>query len=208
MADIKAVFLVGTLKRRPALSNTETLAEYLAELLKTEEVQSEIIRLIDYDIKPGVQTRVDNDDWPEIFEKILSADILIFATPVWWDLHSSLIQRVIERLDEVHDEIMKTGKSRLANKVAGVLVTGDSDGAMHIIGSLANFFMALGLTVPPGGTLTVLWDSQAKNSKVTKQELWEYYEKTYLSAARATARNIALFVRLLRQHPLPESLKL
>jgi multimeric flavodoxin WrbA len=207
MANLNAVFLVGTLKSRPALSNTNTLAEYLAELFKKDEVQSEIIRLVDYDIKPGVQTNIADDDWPPIFEKILAADILIFATPVWWDLHSSLIQRVIERLDEVHDEIMKTGRSRLANKVAGVLVTGDSDGAMHIIGSLVNCFMALGLTIAPGGTLTVLWERQAKNSKVTKQELWEYYEKTYAATASATARNLALLARLLRQHPLPDSLK-
>ena len=51
---------------------------------------------------------------------------------------------------------METGISRLTNKVAGIIITGDSDGAEHIIGNLTNFFLALGLTIPSFGTLTVL----------------------------------------------------
>jgi hypothetical protein len=51
---------------------------------------------------------------------------------------------------------MDSGKSRLANKVAGIVVSGDSDGAEHIIGNLANFFAALGLTFPPFCSLTLL----------------------------------------------------
>jgi hypothetical protein len=31
------------------------------------------------------------------------------------------MQRAIERLDELHDEIMESGKSRLTNKVAGIV---------------------------------------------------------------------------------------
>jgi multimeric flavodoxin WrbA len=115
------------------------------------------VPLADYNIiLPGVYTNVDNDDWPMTFEKILASDIIIFATPVWWGNQSSLIQRVIERLDEIHDEIMKSGKSKMINKVAGIVTTGDSDGAEHIIGDLTNFFIALGFTVPPFGTLKVL----------------------------------------------------
>ena len=52
--------------------------------LKAYETESEIIRLADYNIKPEVYTHVDSDDWSEIFEKILSADMILFATPVWW----------------------------------------------------------------------------------------------------------------------------
>ena len=51
-------------------------------------------------------TNVDSNNWPAILEKILDSDIIIFATPIWWGIQSSLIQRVIERLDELHDEIM------------------------------------------------------------------------------------------------------
>ncbi len=55
------------------------------------------------------------------------------------DIQSSIIQKVIERLSELHDEIMETGKSRLTNKVAGIIVTGDTDNTEHITENLANF---------------------------------------------------------------------
>jgi multimeric flavodoxin WrbA len=96
----------------------------------------------------------------------MAADIIIFATPVWWDNHSSLIQRAIERLDEIHDEIMDIGKSRLTNKVAGIIVTGDSDSAQHIIGNMTNFFIALGLTIPPLAPLQFY--GQGLRRKVTR----------------------------------------
>ena len=58
----------------------------------------------------------------------------------------------------------------LTNKVAGIIVTGDSDGAEHIIRNLTNFFIALGLTIPPFGTLTVLCqDLQRKAIKIKKR---------------------------------------
>jgi hypothetical protein len=61
---------------------------------------------------------------------------------------------------------MDTGNSRLTNKVAGIIVTGDLDGSQHIIGNLANFYVALGLTILPFGTLTVVWpDLQGKAIK-------------------------------------------
>ena len=41
----------------------------------------------------------------------------------------------------------------MTNKVAGIVVTGDSDGAEHIIGNLANFFISLGFTIPAASTL-------------------------------------------------------
>jgi multimeric flavodoxin WrbA len=123
MPEINAIILEGSLKTSSEISNTGLLSEFFAKHLLTYGVRSEIIRLIDYDIRPGVYTRVDSDDWPAIYEKIMVTDIVVFATPVWWGIQSSLTQRVIERLDEIHDEIMESGKSKLTNKVAGIIVT-------------------------------------------------------------------------------------
>jgi multimeric flavodoxin WrbA len=106
LSKLKAVYLVGTLKPSPEISNTYTLSEFLARHLDSHGVENDIVRLIDYNIKPGTYTNVDdnsNDDWPVILEKILASQIIIFATPVWWGNQSSLIQRIIERLDEIHD---------------------------------------------------------------------------------------------------------
>ena len=56
-------------------------------------------------------------------------------------------------MDEIHDEIMNSGRSKMTNKVAGIVVTGDSDGAEHIIGNLANFLISLGFTIPAASIL-------------------------------------------------------
>ncbi len=201
MSKLKAIFLVGTLKGGPEVSNTYTLSEFLAKHLSSYDTESEIIRLADYNIRPGVYTNIDSDEWPEILKKVLVADIVIFATPVWWGVQSSLIQRVIERLDELHDEIMDSGKSKLTNKVAGIIVTGDSDGAEHIIGNLANFFSALGFTLPPFGTLTVLWSGLRKKSDKSKEDISKYFEETYTSTAKKAAQNLTFMADLLKKNP-------
>jgi multimeric flavodoxin WrbA len=207
MKRLTALFLVGTLKSGSDASknsNTYALSEFLAKHLDSNEVQSDLIPLADHNILPGVYTNIENDDWPMIFEKILASDIVIFATPVWWGNQSSLIQRVIERLDEIHDDIMKSGKSKMTNKVAGIVVTGDSDGAEHIIGNLANFFIALGFTVPPFGTLTVLWSGLRKHSDKSKEEILKYYEDTYSSAAKNAAQSLSFMATLLKQNHFPD----
>src|SRR5690606_731675 len=102
---MKAVILLATLKRT-GLSNTETLSGFFANKLEQHGVDCEVIKLVEHPIYPGTYDNMGaGDAWPSILEKILAARILIFATPVWWDNHSSEMQRVIERLDEVHDKI-------------------------------------------------------------------------------------------------------
>jgi multimeric flavodoxin WrbA len=205
MSKLKAVILVGSLKRGFETSNTLILSQFLTKHFADYDTISEIVRLTNYDINPGTYTNVDSDDWPSILEKILASDIVVFATPVWWGIQSSLIQRVIERLDELHDEIMEKEKSRLANKVASVIVTGDSDGAEHIIGNLTNFFVALGLTIPPFGTLTVLWPGFAKKSDKSKEEKLKYLEENYTSTAKKAAQNLSFMANLLKNNPYPNN---
>ena len=98
---------------------------------------------------------------------------------------------------------METGKSRLTNKVAGIIVTGNLDGAKHIIGNLANFFIALGLTIPPFGTLTVLWSGFAKKSDNSKEEKLKYIEENYTSTAKKAAQNLIFMADVLKKNPYP-----
>lgn len=121
----KAVILLATLKATPALSNTKTLCDLLVEKLDAYNIESEIVRLADYHIEPGIETHATKgDDWPGLLKIILDADILIFATPIWWNSHSSLMQRVIERMDAVNDTLLETGISPFSNKVGGIVITG------------------------------------------------------------------------------------
>lgn len=180
---MKALILLGTLKTS-GLSNTETLSMFFKDKLQSHNVDCELIKLVNYRIFPGTYSYMgDGDEWPLVLEKVLNADIIVFATPIWWGNHSSEIQKVIERLDHLHDEILEGKKSRLAGKAGGILVTGDSDGAQHVIANIANFFNAVGITLPPFASLSVLSELQKKGAKTTEAELLELYEKQYASTA-------------------------
>jgi multimeric flavodoxin WrbA len=190
---MKAIILLGTLKTS-GLSNTETLSEFLDQRMERQGIDAEIVRLVDHQILPGTCSDMgEGDAWPAILEKVLASDFVVYATPIWWDSASSLIQRVIERLDELHDEVLSGKPSRLEGKCAAIVITGDSDGAQHIIGNLCNFFNAIGLLIPPYATLSVLWDRQAKDKCPTRDELMKKYEEDY-------AETTDKLIRQLKQH--------
>ena len=180
---MNATVLLGTLKTS-GLSNTQTLSEFLCRKLARKGVRCEIVRLADHVILPGTFSDMGaGDAWPAILEAILASDIVIFATPVWWGGHSSEIQRIIERLDAIHDKILAGERSPFDGKVGGIVITGDSDGAEHVIGNICNFFNAVGLLIPPYATLSVLWPGQAKGKTPTQSELLRKYETDYSDTA-------------------------
>ena len=186
----RAVILLGTLKKDEP-SNTQVLCEFLMEHMRAQEVEPELIRLVEHRILPG--TRFDmgeGDEWPHILKKIEAADMVVFATPVWWGVHSSQTQQAIERLDEVHDEVLEGKTSRLYGKAAGIVVTGDSDGAEHIIACLANFFNAVGMVLPPYATLTVLSHKQGKGENTSRDELLAMYREEYADTARGMVEEL------------------
>jgi multimeric flavodoxin WrbA len=203
---LKAIFLLATLKRKRGggeFSHTETLSELVIEELRSHNVASEIVRLVEYDIKPGTRSNMGpGDEWPGIQKKILAADIIVFATPIWWGNQSSLMQRAIERLDELHTELRETGKSRLTNKVGGIVITGEEDGEQHITGNIANFMLSIGVTLPPLCAVSY----QGDYARATKESLRKRFrgEKATARAAETMARNLAFFARLLRQFNIPE----
>ena len=199
---LKAIFLLGTLKKKQVLSHTHVLCEIVAGVLKSQEnIDCEIVRLRDYDIQPGTKTEIDDDDWPKILEKMFAADIVIFATPVWWGIQSSLIQRVIERLDELNDELLETGKSKFANKVGGIVITGAEDGAEHIIGNILNFMSWNGFTIPPTPSVTFLGEIDENDRESLKRK---FRRAGIYKDAKTFARHEAYVARLLRENPLPD----
>jgi multimeric flavodoxin WrbA len=198
---LKAVFLLGTLKKKQVLSHTHVLCDVVAGVLKTQEhVESEIIRLRDYDIQPGTKTEIDDDDWPRILERVLAADIIVFATPIWWGIQSSLLQRAIERLDELNDEMLATGNSSFANKVGGIVITGGEDGAEHTIGNILNFMSWNGFSVP--STPAVSWLGDASDE--TRESLEKKFSRgDIMSTIRTFARSESHLARLLKTNPYP-----
>jgi multimeric flavodoxin WrbA len=204
MSDLNAIFLLGTLKRRGQFSNTETLCEILVESFKKQAVRSEIVHLVEYDIKPGTRSNMGKGDaWPAILKKVVAADIVIFATPVWWGIQSSVTQRVIERMDELNDDLLETGESKLSNKVAGIVITGAEDGAEHIIGNIANFCIWNGMTLPPACSVSWLGDT----TRASKASLKKRLRSECRAQAETAARNLAFVARLLKAHPMPKAEK-
>jgi multimeric flavodoxin WrbA len=190
LTPVKATILLGTLKKS-GLSNTETLCEFLSGRMEREGVRCEIVKLVEHKILPGTYSDMgEGDEWPNMLRRVLDSDIVVLATPVWWGNQSSEIQRVIERLDELHDKVLAGEPSPLEGKVGGIVITGDSDGAEHIIGSVCNFFNAVGLLIPPYATLSVLWERQAKGKDPTKEELLQKYESDYAETADKMIRQL------------------
>jgi multimeric flavodoxin WrbA len=204
---VRAVFLLATLKHKRGggeFSHTEVLSELVVECLREHDVASEIVRLVEFDIPPGTKSNMGKgDEWPRILEKVLAADIIVFATPIWWANQSSLMQRTIERLDELHTELRETGKSRLFNKVGGIVITGEEDGEQHITGNISNFLLSSGVTLPPLCAVSY----QGSYSRATKTSLARKFreEKATARGAKVMARNLAFFARLLRDNQFPGS---
>lgn len=196
---MKAIILLGTLKKE-SLSNTETLSQFLVEHFEKEKIECTILKLVDHNILPGTYSNMGKgDEWPGILQQIFESDIIIFATPIWWGNQSSEIQKVIERLDEIHDDILAGKKSKLDGKIGGIVITGDSDGAQHIIANISNFYNAVGIFLPPYATLSVLWEGQRKGAETTRKKLMEKYKGDYDKTAETMVRQIIKFAKMNRE---------
>jgi multimeric flavodoxin WrbA len=146
---MKALILNCTLKASPEPSNTEALARVLADEWERAGVQSEIVRLVDLNIKPGVKTDEGaGDEWPAVHQKILQSEILVIATPTWLGQMSSVAKRALERMDAMLSETDEEGRTVAMGKVGGVVVTGNEDGAHHIVATVSQPLIDVGFTVP------------------------------------------------------------
>lgn len=135
------------------------------------------------------------DKWPGIRDRILAADILVLATPIWMGHPASLAQRVLERLDADLSATDQQGRPVMYGKIAIVGVVGNEDGAHKVTADLFQGLNDVGFTVPAqGGTY---WVGQAMQTTDYK-DLDPEPEETALAA-----RNAAHLSALLREHPYP-----
>src|SRR5262249_29662301 len=120
------------------------------DALRAEGVETEEIRLADHTIEPGVVSEAVTgaDEWPAIRTRILAAEILVIATPTWLGQPSSVTKRALERLDACLSETDDDGTPVAYNRVAGVVVTGNEDGAHHVIAEVNAALNDIGYTLP------------------------------------------------------------
>src|ERR1700727_1141149 len=87
-------------------SSTEALLSQLISQLHLNGVESKVVRAVANDIKPGTDNDMGNGDaWPAIRAKLLAADIVVIATPIWLGQPSSVAKRVLERIDAFIEEL-------------------------------------------------------------------------------------------------------
>jgi len=199
---MRAIFLNGTLKPTPQESSTEALGRYVAARLGEHGVESDTIRLVDLQIDAGVVSEPvsDGDRWPDVRTRILAADIVVFATPTWLGQPSSVVKRALERMDATLAETTDDGTPVLFNKVAGVLVVGNEDGAHHCIAEIAGAAIDLGLTVP--GQAWTYWNKGPgpgeEEYRTSEETDWTH------STADAMAHVLAHTARALARTPIPK----
>ena len=158
--SLTAIALVCTLKPSPARSSSELMATQILDALKDHDVAGEVVRVVDFDVKPGVEADMgDGDDWPALREKVLAADILVFSTPIWLGHASSVAHRVLERLDA---ELGAEGNPAPFGKVAVVAVVGNEDGAHAVCADVFQGLNDVGFTIPAAAG--AYWNGEAMGS--------------------------------------------
>ncbi|MEV7046705.1 NAD(P)H-dependent oxidoreductase [Amycolatopsis sp. NPDC051061] len=157
---LRVLALTCTLKPSPSKSSSDLIARQLLDLFAERGATGELVRVVDHDVRPGVEADMGaGDEWPEIRRKIAAADILLIATPTWVGHMSSVAQRVLERLDAELSETDDEGRPAMFGKVAVAAVVGNEDGAHKIIADLFQALNDTGFTVPAqGGTY---WNGEA-----------------------------------------------
>jgi multimeric flavodoxin WrbA len=153
-SGLDALFLNCTLKRSPELSHTEGLVRISRAIMEKNGVSVEELRPVDYDIAPGVWPDMkehgwEKDDWPEIYEKVKKANILVISSPIWLGEKSSVCTRVIERLYSTSSDLNEAGQYAYYGRVGGCLITGNEDGVKHCSMNILYSLQHLGYAIPP-----------------------------------------------------------
>lgn len=197
---LKALALVCTLKRSPAKSSADKLAHDLASEFEAHGVETEFVRLVDYTIKPGVETDMKNgDEWPKIREKMLQSDILIVETPTWVGQMSSELLRAIERLDAELGETDAEGRFLTYPKVAAVAIVGNEDGAHKITADVLQSLNDVGFSF--AANAATYWNGEAMH-KTDYIDLETIPEKV-ASTNKLVATNTVHLAQLLKSAHYP-----
>lgn len=199
--SLRALALVCTLTPSPGSSSSVLMAEQVLGALAEHGVTGELVRVVDHDVRPGVQLDMGNGDaWPAIRAKLIDADILVFATPTWMGQHSSVAQRVLERLDAELSETDAEGRLQTFGKVAVAAVVGNEDGAHHISDVLFQGLNDVGFTL--AANAVTYWNDEAQGDARDYEDLPQTPEGV-ASTTRTVAANAAHLARLLKDAGYP-----
>ncbi|WP_422773644.1 flavodoxin family protein [Plantactinospora sp. WMMC1484] len=202
MPTLRALVLCCTLKPSPAPSSAELLGREVLAALADHDVQGDVVRVADHDVKFGVSTdEGDGDEWPAIRAKLMEAQILVVATPIWLGQPSSVCKMVLERLDAELSETDEQGRLRTYGKVGAVAVVGNEDGAHHVTAEVLQALNDVGFSV--AASASTYWVGEAMGG-VDYRDAGPQPETTG-KATKNLATNAAHLAHLLAAQPYPAS---
>jgi len=200
VTTLRALVLGCSLKPSPAPSSSEFLGREVLTALADHDVDGELIRVVDHDVRFGVSVdEGDGDAWPAIRAKILDAQVLVIATPIWMGQPSSVCKMVLERLDAELSETDGQGRLLTYGKVAAVAVVGNEDGAHHVTAEVFQALNDVGFTIPAAAS--TYWVGEAMN-KLDYDQAGPKPDTTGKATAALVA-NTAHLAHLLTDRPYP-----
>ncbi|WP_091725263.1 flavodoxin family protein [Nocardioides scoriae] len=208
MTTIRALVLSCSLKKSPAPSSSELLGTQVLDALRTEasasgagiEVSGEVLRVVDHPVAFGVSTdEGGGDGWPTIRAKLLEADVLVLATPIWMGQPASVCKMVLERLDAELSETDDAGRTTTLGKVAVVAVVGNEDGAHHTTAEVLQGLNDVGFSI--AANASTYWVGEAMQGVDYNDH--EHTPDATAGTTTVAARNALHLIGLLHQHGYP-----
>jgi multimeric flavodoxin WrbA len=153
-SELKAIYFNCTLKKSDRMSHTRGLINLSRQIMDREGVQTEVIRMVDHEVATGVYPDMteygyEKDEWPELFQRIIEADILVIGSPIWLGEPSSEARKLIERLYSMSGNYNDKGQYLYYGKAGGCILTGNEDGAKHCAMNLLYALQHIGYSIPP-----------------------------------------------------------
>jgi multimeric flavodoxin WrbA len=152
--DLRALYVNCTLKPGSERSHTDGLLRRSMAIMEKNGAAVDYVRAVDHELAPGVwpdmrEHGTERDDWPELYQRVQQADIIVIGSPIWLGEKSSVCTRVIERLYACSSLLNEHGQYAYYGKVGGCLITGNEDGIKHCSMSILYALQHLGYTIPP-----------------------------------------------------------
>jgi multimeric flavodoxin WrbA len=147
--NLKVVAIVGSPRKN---GNTELLASHALKAISEEGIETELITLSGKEIKPCTACNacadsgecIIQDDFLPVLDKMLEADGIILASPVYFGSCTALLKALMERSGWV-----ARIKGRPFNrKVGGPLVVARRAGHNFTVAEINFWFHILGMTIP------------------------------------------------------------
>lgn len=212
--SIRALLLNCTQRRSPSRSQTQGLVDKAVALFEAENVTCEVVRVIDLDIEHEYWD--ESDDWaagekarrpedtPWLVERMRAADIVVFATPITGGMCSAMAHIVLQNLNHLEDFAPDTGQYMFYNKVAGMLITGNEDGAQQVASNVLFNLSRLGFTVPPN--CEAYWLGPAGTGPGYFEAHGDRHFHTN-KLLRYMTKNLTYVAQLLKDHPITTNIK-